>query len=201
MRPKNASAQTTRDELLRAASDALDETGFDTTVHLRLTDVTRRAGRTTGAAYQLWPRQHQFHRNLAEAALEREIEAPLVGLGTSSTDALAALVAGQLADPRYRTLIHYWAAAQTDTSLGAALASAFERYDATRRSAIAVWLSRAGREPLPPRTAAEVACMIGALVDGLTLRAGMGSSADADVVTSAVQAVLNALTRPVRADG
>ena len=201
MRQKNASAQTTRDELLRAALDALDESGFDTTVHLRLTEVTKRAGRTTGAAYQLWPRQYQFHHDLAEAALARKIEVPPAELTASSTDALAALVAGQLADPRYRTLIHYWAAAQTDPSLAAAIASAFEQYDAARNSALGAWTSRAGREPVPPRTAADVAAIVGAVVDGLTLRAGMGSPADADVVVSTVQAVVEALTRPVRPAG
>ena len=45
--------------------------------HLRLKDVARRAGLTTGAAYRIWPNQSAFHDDLAVTAATRRDEQPL----------------------------------------------------------------------------------------------------------------------------
>lgn len=64
------SREETKDLLLRTALDQLRDKGlFVAVTHVRLTDVVRAAGLTTGAAYKVWERQEDFHRDLAVEAV------------------------------------------------------------------------------------------------------------------------------------
>lgn len=45
--------------------------------HIRLQDVLKRAGLTTGAAYRLWTDQEEFHRELAVAATRWRDDVPI----------------------------------------------------------------------------------------------------------------------------
>lgn len=47
--------------------------------HIRLQEVLRRAGLTSGAAYRLWPDQEAFQRDLALAATRRRFDDPTSG--------------------------------------------------------------------------------------------------------------------------
>lgn len=64
------SRDETKDLLLGAALDQLYEKGlFVAVTHIRLTEVVKAAGFTTGAAYKVWERQEDFHRDLAVEAI------------------------------------------------------------------------------------------------------------------------------------
>ena len=64
------SQDETKDLLLRTALDQLYEKGlFVAVTHIRLTEVVKAAGLTTGAAYKVWERQEDFHRDLAVEAV------------------------------------------------------------------------------------------------------------------------------------
>lgn len=63
-------AEQTRELLIGCAIDMLHEQGASAPVsHIRLGDVVKCAGLTTGAAYRLWNNQAEFHRDLAVAAI------------------------------------------------------------------------------------------------------------------------------------
>ena len=72
------SATETRRLLVDTGVAMLHERGVTAGVtHIRLQDVLRRAGLTTGAAYRLWSDQEAFHRELAVAATRWRDDAPL----------------------------------------------------------------------------------------------------------------------------
>lgn len=63
--------------LLRTGMQMLLERGVSAGVqHIRLQDVLRRAGLTTGAAYRLWSDQADYHRELAVAMMRMRVAGP-----------------------------------------------------------------------------------------------------------------------------
>lgn len=70
-------AADTRRELINAGLQMLFERGAAVGVqHIRLQDVLRRVGLTTGAAYRIWADQTEYQRDLAVAAVRLRISAP-----------------------------------------------------------------------------------------------------------------------------
>lgn len=66
--------EQTRALLLRAGMQMLLERGVSAGVqHIRLQDVLRRTGLTTGAAYRLWTDQADYHRDLAVAMVRMRV--------------------------------------------------------------------------------------------------------------------------------
>lgn len=66
-----SSPEATRNVLLDTGVMLLHDLGVRAGVtHVKLAEVARRAGYTTGAAYRCWPRQADFHRDLALAAID-----------------------------------------------------------------------------------------------------------------------------------
>lgn len=66
--------EQTRALLLRAGMQMLLERGVSAGVqHIRLQDVLRRTGLTTGAAYRLWADQSDYHRDLAVAMVRMRV--------------------------------------------------------------------------------------------------------------------------------
>ncbi|MFS0868271.1 hypothetical protein AB3M83_13165 [Microbacterium sp. 179-B 1A2 NHS] len=91
----------TRTLLLRAGMQMLLERGVSAGVqHVRLQDVLRRTGLTSGAAYRLWPDQSAYHRDLAVAMMRMRVIGPtdtiesmigdLVESGASADDVIQA---------------------------------------------------------------------------------------------------------------
>lgn len=91
----------TRALLLRVGMQMLLERGVSAGVqHIRLQDVLRRAGLTTGAAYRLWTDQSDYQRDLAVAMVRlrlssptdytREAVADLIASGASGDDVIRA---------------------------------------------------------------------------------------------------------------
>jgi AcrR family transcriptional regulator len=71
-------AAETRELLLETGIAMLHEQGVTAGVaHIRLQDVLKRTGLTTGAAYRLWSDQSAFHRDLAVAATRWRDDSPL----------------------------------------------------------------------------------------------------------------------------
>ena len=82
--------EETRALLLRVGMQMLLERGVSAGVqHIRLQDVLRRAGLTTGAAYRLWADQTDYQRDLAVAMVQLRL--------TSPTDYARAAVEGLIA--------------------------------------------------------------------------------------------------------
>jgi AcrR family transcriptional regulator len=74
---RRTSAET-RKLLLDTGIAMLHEQGVTAGVaHIRLRDVLKRAGLTTGAAYRLWSDQSEFHHDLAVAATRWRDDSPL----------------------------------------------------------------------------------------------------------------------------
>lgn len=114
---KRRTGDETRALLLRVGMQLLLERGVSAGVqHIRLQDVLRRAGLTTGAAYRLWADQTDFQRDLAVSMVRLRLSEPadyardavqqLIDAGADGDDVIraAALVhvrtaALQMSDP------------------------------------------------------------------------------------------------------
>ncbi|MFT3797471.1 hypothetical protein [Microbacterium sp.] len=91
----------TRTLLLRVGMQMLLERGVSAGVqHIRLQEVLRRAGLTTGAAYRLWADQDHYQRDLAVAMVRLRLSGPtdyarlpveeMIASGASSDDVIRA---------------------------------------------------------------------------------------------------------------
>lgn len=77
--PRRTGADT-RALLLETGMEMLLQRGISAGVgHIRLQEVVRRAGLTTGAAYRLWADQDDFHRDLSVALARRRHDRPVDG--------------------------------------------------------------------------------------------------------------------------
>lgn len=83
-------AEDTRRLILEAGIQMLLERGVTAGVqHIRLQEVLRSVGLTTGAAYRIWTDQDDFHRDLAVAMVQLRFAPPV----TSATIAVRDIVA------------------------------------------------------------------------------------------------------------
>lgn len=101
------SGEETRALLLRVGMQMLLERGVSAGVqHIRLQDVLRRAGLTTGAAYRLWADQTDYQRDLSVAMVRLRLSAPtdyarsavesLIAAGASGDDVIRAAAASHV---------------------------------------------------------------------------------------------------------
>jgi AcrR family transcriptional regulator len=99
-------AEDTRRLILDAALQLLLERGASAGVqHIRLQEVLRKVGLTTGAAYRIWADQTDFHRDLAVAMMQLRVAPPTSSAEAALREAMAA--GGTLDDViRYLTLDH-----------------------------------------------------------------------------------------------
>lgn len=75
VRMARRTGEQTRELLIRTGVQMLLERGVSAGVqHIRLQDVLRRAGLTTGAAYRLWADQTDFQRDLAVTMVRMRVE-------------------------------------------------------------------------------------------------------------------------------
>lgn len=88
--------EQTRALLLRAGMQMLLERGVSAGVqHIRLQDVLRRAGLTTGAAYRLWNDQADYHRDLAVAMVRMRVAGPADAIRARVDELIAAGASGE----------------------------------------------------------------------------------------------------------
>jgi AcrR family transcriptional regulator len=84
------SAEDTRRLILEAALQMLLERGAIAGVqHIRLQEVLRAVGLTTGAAYRIWSDQDEFHRDLAVAMVGLRFAPPITSASIAIRDVLA----------------------------------------------------------------------------------------------------------------
>lgn len=99
--------EETRALLLRVGMQMLLERGVTAGVqHIRIQDVLRRAGLTTGAAYRLWADQTDYQRDLAVAMMRLRLSGPadyargavedLIGAGATGDEVIRAAAAAHL---------------------------------------------------------------------------------------------------------
>ena len=176
----------TRKRLLDAGRALLFERGI--AVGLRnvpITDVVARAGRSPGAAYQLWPRQELFHRELALAVVrEEEWAEPTVILDrialllASGADWLEVCEIGACAyfdilvgSRQFYVLLHFQAAALDDEELRASVRDGYERLHQNFKQFYGEMMDHFGMEILPGRDLDDFAVAVTALTEGCALRA------------------------------
>lgn len=83
-------AEETRRLILDAGLQLLLERGPSAGVqHIRLQEVLRNVGLTTGAAYRIWSDQDQFHRDLAVAMVQLRFAPPSASASSAIADVLA----------------------------------------------------------------------------------------------------------------
>lgn len=88
--------EQTRTLLLRTGMQMLLERGVSAGVqHIRLQDVLRRTGLTTGAAYRLWADQSDFHRDLAVAMMRMRVIGPADAMQAAVADLMASGASGE----------------------------------------------------------------------------------------------------------
>lgn len=87
--------EETRALLLRVGIQMLLERGVSAGVqHIRLQDVLRRAGLTTGAAYRLWGDQNDYQRDLAVAMVGLRLSSPTEAVSTAVKELIAGGASG-----------------------------------------------------------------------------------------------------------
>ena len=206
--PRRESAEQTRIELLEAGAELLREQPVgDIFSQVKAADVARRAGgRSIGAIYHHWRDQEAYRQDLL-AYICRPERVPRIGDPGVQAQAAAAEAerlqrAPELADliraggnaafanmannPFVVLQIAIWSKHQTDP-LAKSL-QAEQLYGPTEERLVPLYervLADAGRRVRPPLTAANLATVITALADGLTLRHGL----DPDSVPADLAAV------------
>ena len=87
--------EETRTLLLRVGMQMLLERGASAGVqHIRLQEVLRRAGLTTGAAYRLWADQNDYQRDLAVAMVRLRLSGPADYARTAVAELVASGASG-----------------------------------------------------------------------------------------------------------
>jgi AcrR family transcriptional regulator len=80
MTTQRRTGEQTKQLLIDVGLSMLLRRGISAAVaHIRLQEVLRRAGLTSGAAYRLWPDQEAFQQDLAIAATRRRFDDPVSG--------------------------------------------------------------------------------------------------------------------------
>ncbi len=108
------SAEETRAIILGAGLKLLLERGPTAGVqHIRLQEVLRTVGLSTGAAYRIWADQTDFHRDLATEMVRLRFAPPAASVNSAVGDILArgggideVIRAGALDHVKYATLMH-----------------------------------------------------------------------------------------------
>lgn len=175
----------TKQRLLQVGRELLFERGIAVGLrNLPITDVVSRAGRTTGAAYQIWPRQELFHRDLALAVVSDEDWAdssvildriaPMLerGAGLKETieagaDAYMEMLVGSRS---FYVLLHFQAAALDDEELRAAVRQGYERLHQEFRDFYQAMMDIFGFELRPGHDLDDFTVAATAITEGFALR-------------------------------
>lgn len=179
------SREETRLRLLRAARRAILENGRENPVGVRLSDVVRSEGLTTGAAYQIWRSQTEFHADVAlHIAEEFDWAGPQVImdqlgelLDSDATMEEAIRAAGNLyiesftQNDEYYTVLQLYAVHDPTPELEAALQRGYDVVHDGFAMLFEGVLGIYGRRIRAPFTIDDVAVVVTALTEGIALRA------------------------------
>jgi AcrR family transcriptional regulator len=152
---------------------------------VKATVVTERAGKTTGAFYNLWPNQPSYHRELIRYAMSQdrfrtdtETRGKIADYLSEPEFDLAELfrVVGNLnfdglkTEPVFALQLALWAKHDTDADISAALRDLYRNLNETLIPLYEAILKSARRRLRPPYTVRSLAATLTALVEGLQIR-------------------------------
>ena len=216
----------TRSLLLDTGVRQLHERGlFVAVTHVRLADVAKAADLTTGAAYRVWERQEDFHRDLAVAAIRhRHIESIH---GTVQSIFRAVDQNAPLAEVlRIGSVAHMYLNSPTDPflialslrTLSGAVPALAEASQTRHRESMAAFevlyetlLARYGRQVRAPFEISALSHALAALTEGFAMQSmtgidhlmyelddrGEGVGVEWSLLGVAVEALVERLTEPV----
>ncbi len=152
--------------------------------NIRLADIAKNIGRTTGASYNIWLSQEDFHRELAinisrESSwsevryLEDEIR-ELVMSGGSLEDVFQLAAGRYLHDVtsgrEYLTFVHYWSVALDEPEVMESIRVGYDVSHESYRGVYEALLAAFGLEPLPPFNVDDLTVALTATTEGFLLR-------------------------------
>ncbi len=190
-RNRRQSKDETRRELLAAAHEMLLEEGLPPGINLKLTEVLKQKGLTTGAAYHIWDSQRSFQEDLMTHIAE-EFDFAQTTLATEAKTHRGAVeeVAAQVSEdldeaarsyaidyferfrhrPEFYLALQLWGIKEPSAKVTAAVCNG---YDSIHRDFVEMFelsLAVAGRRMRAPFTIDEATVAITALTEGLALR-------------------------------
>lgn len=152
--------------------------------NIRLVDVAKNIGRTTGASYNIWPAQEDFHRELAIQITEQsdwvesgfstvEIDA-MVASKASLTDVirvtanqyLQAVASGR----EFLTFVHFWSVSLDDPPVRAAIRKGYEGFQQKLNVSYELLLATYELEMVEPFTVDDLTVTMAAVTEGFLLR-------------------------------
>lgn len=183
----------TRQLLLQTGYEMILEQGPDVGWGIRITDVTKRVGLTTGAAYQIWSGsrtvdglggQDRYHRDLAHYSFERIIADTSKYKAAKAWDRVAAGESldrifqrlgednanAKAAASQFACFVALLASASADPDLGEVGRQAYANVTSRLAEMYTKIFEHAGLEMAPPYTIEQLITSVLALIDGLRMR-------------------------------
>lgn len=179
------SSENTRLAFLKEARELLLETGIGRGVRtVPVAEVARRLGRTTGAAYQIWERQDDFHHDLIAYLLVTAdntnstmtvnlVASQLVNgadLGETVRDGAAQFLLDAHCEPESFLWMYFFAVAQFDTEVSTAIRSTYQQLDESLVVACETVMPHIGRAIKHPFTTIDMVRSLMALTEGFRKR-------------------------------
>jgi hypothetical protein len=152
--------------------------------NIRLADIAKKVGRTTGASYNIWESQEDFHRELAieisrESSwskigyLEGEVQ-QLVVQGASLEDIFQFACGRYLQDVtsgrEYLTFVHYWSVALDEPEVMASIKKGYDVSHESYRTVYEALLAAFDLEVIRPFTINDLTVTMTATTEGFLLR-------------------------------
>jgi AcrR family transcriptional regulator len=177
--------ETTRATFLQEGRRLLLEQGVPVSINnVRLVDVAKNLGRTTGASYNIWPSQDDFHRDLAieisreatwsdSSPIHEELGAIFRRGGTVDEilQAAAHRFLNNVASRReYLTFVHFWSVALDEPRVMDAIREGYDHSRAAHGKTFQTLLDAFHLELIPPVTLDDFTVAITALTEGFLLR-------------------------------
>lgn len=205
----------TRQLLLKTGYDMILEQGPDIGWGIRITDVTKRVGLTTGAAYQIWNGsrtvdgiggQDRFHHDLALYAFDRVIadtnkynagRAWDQADGGDSLDRILQRLgednaAAKADTSRFACFVALLASARAEAELGEVGRKAYDTATANLVDLYGKIFEHFGLEMAPPYTLEQLITSVLALIDGLRMRSLVDPSISTEPVAAPVDVAADA---------
>jgi hypothetical protein len=177
--------EETRNAFLMEGRRMLLEQGMPVSIsNIRLADIAKNIGRTTGASYNIWESQEDFHRDLAieisgESSwseigyLEHDVK-DLVMSGGSLEDVFHLASSRYLQDVtsrrEYLTFVHYWSVALDEPRVMESIRIGYDLSHESYRTVYQALLDVFELEPICPFTVDDLTVALTATTEGFLLR-------------------------------
>jgi AcrR family transcriptional regulator len=188
---RTEAAAQARARLLSSGVEIAEEqpvnTGLD---HIRVSDVAKRVGMTTGAIYHHWDSQDAYREELMDVLLEPiQLQNPELIEGVINLVLEGKLTLGQVIalatwdnvtqleqHPRFAVQLGFWTR-RDDPEIRSRLQRSFAKRGATNEASMSVLLEAFGRRVKPPLTMGDFVTAVSALAEGMVIRRGVDANA------------------------